>query len=269
MRGSRELRRSVSSVAMMALAFALGSPPAGADEEKFETALDGYCAVSYQTAGQAVKGDPGLRTAYRGFMYHFVNEDAKRAFESNPDRYVPQLGGLCTTALGGPYGNRFAGDPTVFAVYEDKLYLFSSERAKRAYEKKPAYYIARAEELYKTPELRGFCPASYQLAGQAVPGSDKYKTIFRGKVYHLASAEAETAFLSDGAKYIPRYDGLCAEGVARLKRYPGDPSVFTVHEGRTYFFFDGEAKERFESDIAELVKKADANWPEVKKMKAP
>ena len=265
---SRQLRQQVLKTAVAGFVFFAVSS-AVAKDERFETALDGYCVVSYQTVGDAVKGDRAQKAAFRGFMYYFADEDAKRAFELGPLRYVPQLGGLCTTALGGPYGNSFAGDPTVFSVYADKLYLFSSERAKRAYDLKPGYYIARAEELYKRPELQGFCPASYQLVGKAVPGEERLKQIFRGKVYHFANGETQAAFLKDGARYIPKYNGLCAEGTGRLKRYPGAPSVFSVHEGRTYFFFDKEAKGKFDADPSGMIKKAEANWPQVKKMKKP
>ncbi|MEK6798505.1 MAG: YHS domain-containing (seleno)protein [Planctomycetota bacterium] len=234
-----------------------------------ELGLGGYCPVSYHTDNKPVKGDANIKYEYRGYEYHFVDGEKRKQFTLTPEKYLPQIGGLCTVALGGPYGNRFAGDPTVFAVVDGKLYLMSSERAKKSFDPKPAHYIQRAEELFSKPELGGFCPVSFQTASMPKHGSPEFKQVYRGKLYHLSDSGAQTAFLEAPEVFVPRYDGACAEGISRGKRFAGDPNVFAIIEGRLYLFFDPEARARFTSDSAKSIVASDANWPEVKKLKKP
>lgn len=241
--------------------------PLATAEQTVEPALNGYCPASFLLAGKAVKGDPAIRSEYQGSVYYLADSEAKKQFDADPGKFLPQFGGLCTVALGGSYGNRLPSDPTVFRVINGKLYLFSQERAVKSFDLKPAEYIAKADELFAKPMIGGYCPVSYQLSGQAVKGDVKFKQTIRTEVYHLASAEAKAALLKEPDKYIPQYAGLCAEGVARGKRYVADPTVFAVVNGRTYLFFDAAAKKTFEANPTETIKNADANWPELKKAK--
>jgi YHS domain-containing protein len=237
-------------------------------EQPGEPALGGYCPASYLLVGKAVKGDAAYRSVYEGNMYYLADAEAKKQFDADPEKFLPQFGGLCTVALGGSYGNRLPSDPTVFRVVDGKVYLFSVERAVKSFDTKPLEYIATANERFAKPMIGGYCPVSYQLAGKAVKGDVKFKQIIRGEVYHVAGAEAKTAFTHEPDKFIPQYGGFCAEGVARGKRYVGDPTVFAVFDGRTYLFFDAAAKKTFEARPAETIKNADKNWPELRKVKA-
>lgn len=236
-----------------------------AEEEKRAPALNGYCPASYLLIGKAVQGDPSYQSTYAGELYHFANAEAKKTFDADPEKYLPQFGGLCLTALGGPYGNRFPSDPEIFEIVDGKVYLFSSERARRAYHDMGRNrYIPNARDRFNEPQLRGHCPVSYQLAGKAVKGQENYKVVYRTRVYHLAGADAKEAFLKDPEKYEPQYRGYCAIGTARNKRFPTDGSVFSVVDGKTYLLWDDEAKKEFDAHPAEVIKKADANWVTLK-----
>lgn len=256
--GSRHILALIALVVMVPLARA---------EQPAEPALNGYCPASFLLTGKAVKGDPAIRSEYQGNVYYLADAEAKKQFDADPEKYLPQFGGLCTVALGGPYGNRFPSDPTVFRVVDGKLYLFSQERALKSFDPKPAVYIATADERFAKPMIGGYCPVAYQLSAKAVKGDVKFKQTIRSEVYHLASAEAKAAFIKEPDKFIPLYGGLCAEGVARGKRYLADPTVFAVVDGRTYLFFDAAAKKTFEANPAETIKNSDANWPELKQAK--
>lgn len=248
------------------MVLAVASTGSGAAERE-EVAIKGYCPVSYFTAGRAVLGNSAFASTFQGYAYHFADADAKAKFDAEPVKYAPQFAGLCTTALGGSYGNRFAADPEVFRIVDAKLYLFSVVRAQNNFDEDPKRYVTMGNERFGKPALGGFCPTSYVTAGKAVRGDDKFKQVYRGVVYYFADAAAADAFAKDPAKYLPAYDGFCAEGVANEKRYPGDPNVFAVHNGGAYFFFDAKAKAAFEAHPAETIKKADANWPKVREVK--
>jgi YHS domain-containing protein len=223
-------------------------------------ALGGHCPVAYQTESKAVKGDPANAATYRGWVYHCTSADAKKTFEANPAKYAAQYGELCTTALGGTYGNRLPSDPTVFYVIDGKLYLFSSLRARNAYDKAPPDYIAKANKLYAIPSMSGYSLTAYQLDNKAVKGDPKFSRVYRGLVYHFATEEAAVAFDKTPERFIPKYDGFCAEGVSKGKRFPPDLNIFSVVDGKTYFFFDAKAKAAFDADSKPMIEKADADW---------
>ncbi len=243
----------------------LAVPPAlRAVEESSKTqphvALSGHCPVAYQTESKAVKGDPANSATYQGWVYHCSSPDAKKTFEANPGKYAAQYGELCTTALGGIYGNRLPSDPTVFYVIDGKLYLYSSLRARNAFDRDPPAYIAKANQLYAIPSYSGFSLPAYQLENKAVKGDPKFTKVFRGLVYHFHSQEAADAFEKNPERFLPQYGTFCAEGVSRGKRFPADPANFSVVDGKTYLFFDPKAKAAFDADSKSLIEKADADW---------
>ncbi|MCH7631946.1 MAG: hypothetical protein IIB59_01930 [Planctomycetes bacterium] len=254
------------SAVMVAIAVALISPlKVNAENKEVEPAIGGYCPVSYQFRKMPVKGDAQWQSNYLGDVYYFADKAMKTSFDRNPENFAPQFGGLCTTALGGPYGNRLPPDPTVFALEGGQLFLFSSARAKRAYDLQPFHYIDRARELYDRPQLEGFCAVSYHSLEVPVAGQKKFRHRFRGLTYHFVSAEARATFSKDPQKYLPAYGGFCAEGISRMKRYPADPRVFVVVDGTTYLFFDQDEKTKFQAASAVMIKQADANWERLKK----
>lgn len=223
-------------------------------------ALGGHCAVAYQTESKALKGDPANAVTYQGWVYHFSSPDAKKTFEANPAKYAAQYGEHCTTALGGIYGNRLPSDPTVFYVIDGKLYLFGSLRARNAFDKAPKDYIAKADKLYSVPNYSGYSLTAYQLDNKPAKGQASFQRIYQGQVYHFDSEEAAKAFDKEPERFIPKYNGFCAEGASRGQRFPGDPTVFSVVDGKTYLFFDVKAKTAFDADAKSMIAKADEDW---------
>lgn len=231
-----------------------------------EPAIGGHDPVAYFIDGKPVKGDAAHKASFAGKTYYFTSEESKKKFEQDPEKYVPQYDSLCTTALGGMYGNRLPPDPSVFEVRENRLYLFSSERAKKAYEKNPGNYIKQATERFSKPALQGRDLVSSQEQGKSVMGEAAFSTAYDGWVYHFASAAAMMKFRENPAKYMPQFGNYCAAGIAGNKRFPADGTRLRVHEGKTYLLFDDAAEKEFDKDAASLVKKANENWPGIKKM---
>jgi len=272
-----QLRRSALGLATWGLVAAIvlilpGATARGGEDAKkvndSEIAIGGFCPVSYQTEVKAVKGDPALAVEYQGFVYNCANAEAKKRFEADPAKYVPKYGGLCTTSLGGSYGNRNPSDPEVFYVIDGALYLFSSVRARNAFDRWPDEYIAKANDLYKIPALNGYCPVSYFKSGKVAKGDAKYSRTYKGVVYHFADEEAAKAFEKESNRFLPQYEGFCAEGMSRGKSYPGDPKSFEIIDGKSYFFYDESAKKTFVGNAKELIAKADSGWNEYKDTRA-
>jgi YHS domain-containing protein len=167
--------------------------------------------------------------------------------------------------LGGPYENRFRGDPTVYAVIDGKLYFCSSERAKRSFDKRPQEYVKNAELLYLLPELEGACPVTLQKEGTAIRGAEEFKQTYRAKVYFLKDQAALDEFKKDPARYVPQFDGYCAYNASQGSLVAGSQGIFAVVEGRTYFFADLESRARCTADPSKCIPAARANWPKISK----
>jgi YHS domain-containing protein len=90
--------------------------------------LRGNDAVAYFTQGKPVRGQPAIKSTYDGDVYRFASEANKRAFDADPKRYAPAYTGFC--ASGAPYALKANIGADVFAIHEDRLYLFGSERSK-------------------------------------------------------------------------------------------------------------------------------------------
>jgi hypothetical protein len=78
--------------------------------------------------------------------YYFKNEEHKKQFESNPDKYAPQHGGFCS--FGVAKGALFPVDITTAEVYKGKLYLNLNHDMVALFEKDKDGNIAKADENF-------------------------------------------------------------------------------------------------------------------------
>jgi YHS domain-containing protein len=106
-------------------------------------ALRGMDLVSYFLPGGPVKGQSAFRHDFDGARYLFSSAQNKAAFVADPDRYLPQFAGLCTSGL----SKGFIGesDPNVWKIVDGKLYLFSTAERMPADAQAPET-IARAKQ---------------------------------------------------------------------------------------------------------------------------
>lgn len=251
--------------AVIVATFVVPTAARGGDEPVAGSpAVGGYCLVSYFTANKATKGDAKFASKYFGETYWSADEKAKEAFEKEPAKYIPQYGGLCTTALGGSYGNRLPSDPTVFDVRDGKLYLFSQERAKRAYDKSPAQYIKKANELFSQPAMGGKCPVMSWKEKSPVAADLSITGVYHSKLYAFATAEARDEFARSPERYAPQFDGHCVVGVSANKKHPADGTRMRVVNDKMYLLFDVNAEQEFDRDTAGVIQRADAAWPALK-----
>lgn len=114
-------------------------------------------------------------------------------------------------------------------------------------------------------ELDGYCPVCYVAAGKAVQGVEEFKSEHNGKTYLFVKEEAKAAFDKDPEKFLPAYDGLCAYGVSLGKVFKGDPTQFTVVDGKIYLNSNEEIKGKFDADKEKFIKAAEEKWEMVSK----
>jgi YHS domain-containing protein len=115
--------------------------------------------------------------------------------------------------------------------------------------------------------IGGYCPVAYAAMNKAVKGDPAHKATYNGQTFLFSNAEAVKMFQAAPAKYAPAFEGYCTTAVSMGMKVESKPTLFAVHEGKTYLFSSDEAKATFEKDKAGVIAKANTNWPKVKQAK--
>ena len=121
-------------------------------------ALQGYDPVAYFTENAPTPGDWTITATYNDATYRFASEENKALFEANPAAYAPQYGGYC--AFGTAMGFKFDGDPNVWKIVEDKLYLNISKDVQTRWEGDVPGFVDKADDNW--PDIADADPASLQ-----------------------------------------------------------------------------------------------------------
>lgn len=96
-----------------------------AEQQDLPLAIGGYDPTLYFAGGLPKPGNASIRHAFEGQVYYFASYESRQTFIDNPTRYAPQYAGHCAFAMSE---HRTAqANPTVFAVQDDKLFLFENE----------------------------------------------------------------------------------------------------------------------------------------------
>ncbi len=111
-------------LAPFALVFFAGLPAHAQRTAEPAAALRGMDVVSYFKADGPVRGQAEFRHDFDGARYLFSSAQNKSAFVADPDRYLPQFDGLCTTGLSKGFTGQ--SDPKAWKIVGGKLYLFST-----------------------------------------------------------------------------------------------------------------------------------------------
>ncbi len=90
------------------------------------TAIMGYDPVAYFTENAAVLGSARFEVEWNGVIWRFANAANKAAFEGAPHIYAPINGGYDPVGMGR--GRKIPGNPFIFAVEGQHVYLFVSRQ---------------------------------------------------------------------------------------------------------------------------------------------
>jgi len=105
-------------------------------------AIYGVDPVAYFTDRRVVVGRPEFEYRHAGATWRFGNEGNLGAFKADPDVYMPRFGGYDPVSIGR--GVSTGGFPGLWAVFEQRLYLFYTVEARRAFLANPKAVIAAA-----------------------------------------------------------------------------------------------------------------------------
>ncbi|MCZ8355384.1 MAG: YHS domain-containing (seleno)protein [Cyclobacteriaceae bacterium] len=122
--------------------------------------------------------------------------------------------------------------------------------------------------------LGGFDVVAY-FSGKAKKGDAKINATFNNANYLFSSTANRDAFKKNPTKYLPQYDGYCAWAVgAKNAKFPVNPETFKIIDNKLYLFYNGpfnggnfNTLVEWNTDEANLLKTANANWPTLKNAK--
>jgi YHS domain-containing protein len=258
--------------------------------------IDGYDAVEYFNTGKPTRGVDKFQSSHNGAIYLFANEENKKRFEENKEKYAVQFGGFCAYAVS--QGHVSPIDPNFCVVQkndqgEDVLICQHNQKAADLWNKNPTALLSDAERYWPAVEKnggkqiplkgvehffinldkdglanQGYDVVAYFTDMKAVRGDEKYSEWFHGAKYFFSSDEHQRAFREDPKKYLPQYGGFCAYAMSLGKVRPVDPEIFSIEDGRLMLQHTRDAYDKFYQDLEGNIQKADAKWPDVNKKHA-
>jgi YHS domain-containing protein len=105
--------------------------------------------------------------------------------------------------------------------------------------------------------LGGHCPVALVEGKRLMRGSPELQYRYQGVVYQLASAAAASKFAREPALYVPPFSVFDPVAFSETReRTTGSLSVFTLHQGKPWFFLNVENRNKFLSQPEPYVQTA-------------
>jgi hypothetical protein len=144
----------LSVLVVLLLSLTISSPPQAATAERIVVdrhtgiALGGFDPVAYFVDADAMRGKGELEHSFAGVVWRFRNEGNRAAFAANPEVYMPRFGGYDPVAVARGVG--VPGDPRLWLIVENRLYLFYTPEARTAFGDNPKGLLDVAEHSWPT-----------------------------------------------------------------------------------------------------------------------
>lgn len=113
--------------------------------------------------------------------------------------------------------------------------------------------------------LKGYDAVAYFKDGKPVKGKDEFRHDWMGAKWYFASAANRDEFARNPSKYAPQFGGYCSWAVAHGYTANIDPEAWKIVDGKLYLNYDKDVQKKWEADIPGFIKKANENWPKLKK----
>ena len=113
--------------------------------------------------------------------------------------------------------------------------------------------------------IAGYDPVAYFTQKKPVMGKPEFKLEYQGAIWYFSSEANKKLFQANPATYAPQYGGYCAFGAAGGYKAKISPDAWSVVNNKLYLNYDQNVQMDWLKDKEELIKKADQNWPAIKK----
>jgi hypothetical protein len=131
------------------------------------------------------------------------------------------------------------------------------------------FHVSAQKEVFSRSNeaINGYDPVAYFTESKPAKGKKEFSYVWKDSNWLFASEKNRDAFKTDPDKYAPQFGGFCAYGVSDNHKAPTSPDAWTIVDGKLYLNYDAGVKHLWSKDRENLIKKANTNWPEVKKEK--
>ena len=113
-------------------------------------ALGGFDPVSYFTEPLPLSGKSDFEYYWHGVSWYFANAANREVFARDPDIYAPQFGGYGTMSMARGYLSE--GNPQIYAIMDNRLFLFYSLGNRDAFMQAVNSARVRAMDRWKVVE---------------------------------------------------------------------------------------------------------------------
>ncbi|MGE0131031.1 MAG: hypothetical protein AB7U82_23380 [Blastocatellales bacterium] len=134
--------RKITLVCLLLMTAVAGFSPnsSGSSDASAQTKTESLLALKgldpvLLAQGKEMKGDEKLSINHKGFKYLFANAESKAKFEKESKRYEIQLAGECPVVPGAE------GNPEIFAVHNERIYIFASENCLASFKQDPKKFV--------------------------------------------------------------------------------------------------------------------------------
>ena len=231
---------SLVLIAIALLAVATGSAHAQGATPDANTVipLEGLDPVML-SQGKEVQGDMKFQVTRGKFRYIFANAENKATFEKDPSRYEIQLDGSCAR-MGAPT----SGNPDLYAVHKERIYIFGSEECQSLFKTAPEKYLEVPAEP-KSPPTPALVKRGQELIAKAVEalGGSKLDQLTSFQRKELRGNDVKNTLL------LAFPDGVRQETVR-----PNFTLISVVSPAESFFVFNNTARTMTEADRAAIDK---------------
>lgn len=109
-------------------------------------AIHGFDPVAYFTDGTPSLGKGEFEHRHAGVVWRFRNPGNLAAFAAHPDVYMPRFGGY--DPVGVSRGLAVAGDPRIWMISSERLYLFQSIENRTVFSVDIERFVTAADETW-------------------------------------------------------------------------------------------------------------------------
>ena len=109
--------------------------------------------------------------------------------------------------------------------------------------------------------LRGDDAVALASGLKVVPGNAMFTVERDGVAYYFSSEKTMAKFKADPQRYMPKFGGFCAFGVAVGKKLDASNRYADIVNGKLYVFLNAVAFQKYKEDTAGTLAKAEKNWP--------
>jgi YHS domain-containing protein len=204
-----------------------------------QPALGGKCPVCLFEMAKPVPGSKDIQASFDRQTFLFPDQKAQAMFKANPQKYTPVLAGDCVVCL-VEMGVRMPGKAEFAMKYQDRLYLFPSEKQLAMFKENPKKYASADAPLGE------YCPICLVSAKKWVAGKKEFVSIYDGMRYHFPDGDTKKKFDASPARFVPALGGNCTVCLKDGGKHMRGNSEFTLlHDGRAFLFPDAGAKSKF------------------------